>query len=45
MDDVEAAAEAVRGDYARHAKAASEIAREHFEAEKVLASLLNRAGV
>lgn len=45
MEDVVAAAEAVRGDYARHAKAAAEIAREHFEAEKVLASLLDRAGV
>ncbi|MBE2180721.1 MAG: hypothetical protein IAE97_09645 [Chthoniobacterales bacterium] len=45
MDDVAAAAEAVRADYPRHAKAAADIAREHFEAERVLASLLDRAGV
>jgi hypothetical protein len=45
MEDVIAAAEAVRGDYARHAKAAADIAREYFEAEKVLGSLLGRAGV
>ena len=34
----------INGDYARHARAAYEIAREVFEAEKVLASLLDRAG-
>lgn len=45
MDDVVAAAEAVRADYPGHAKAAMDIAREFFEAEKVLASLLDRAGV
>ena len=41
---VEAAA-AVRSDYARHSRAAAAVAREYFEAEKVLASLLDRAGV
>jgi hypothetical protein len=45
MADVEAAAAAVHADYARHSRAAAEIAREYFEAEKVLASLLDRAGV
>jgi hypothetical protein len=45
MDDVTAAAESIRADYPRHARAALEIAREYFEAEKVLASLLERAGV
>lgn len=45
MDDIVAAAESVRADYPRHAHAALEIAREYFEAEKVLASLLARAGV
>jgi len=41
-------AEAVReinGDYQRHSRAARAIAREIFEAEKVVASLLERAGV
>lgn len=45
MEDIVAAAAAVRADYARHARAAHEIAREYFEAGKVLASLLERAGV
>ncbi|PYL47757.1 MAG: hypothetical protein DMF40_07205 [Verrucomicrobia bacterium] len=41
-------AEAVReinADYRRHSRAARAIAREFFEAEKVLASLLDRAGL
>ena len=45
MDDITAAAAAVRGDYARHSRAAADIAREYFEAEKVLGSLLERAEV
>lgn len=45
MEDVVAAATAIRADYAAHSRAASEVAREFFEAEKVLASLLARAGV
>ena len=45
MEDIVAAAGAIREDYPKHAKAAHEIAREYFEAEKVLASLLERAGV
>ena len=45
MDDITAAAAAVRGDYARHSRAAAYIAREYFEAEKVLGSLLERAEV
>ena len=45
MEEVQAAADAVNSDYARHSRAAGEIAREYFEAEKVLASLLDRAGV
>ncbi|MFM8658091.1 MAG: glycosyltransferase, partial [Chthoniobacterales bacterium] len=44
-DDIVAAVSAVRSDYARHARAAREIVREYFEAEKVLASLLERAEV
>jgi hypothetical protein len=35
----------INSDYAAHSRAASEIAREFFEAEKVLSSLLDRAGV
>lgn len=45
MDDIAAAAAAVRSDYGRHSRAAAEIAREYFEARKVLGSLLERAGV
>jgi hypothetical protein len=45
MADVVAAAESIRADYPRHARAAREIAREYFEAEKVLGSLLERVGV
>jgi len=45
MDDVVAAAAAVRADYAKHSKAAHDLAREFFEAEKVLASLLDCAGI
>jgi len=45
MDDIVAAAGAIRADYPRHARAAHEVAREYFEAEKVLSSLLERAGV
>jgi hypothetical protein len=45
MDDVEAATAAIRSDYARHSRAAIEIARDCFEAEKVLGSLLDRAGL
>ena len=45
MDDIVAATAAVRADYARHARAAREIACEYFEAEKVLSSLLERAKV
>ncbi len=45
MDDIVAAVREVNGDYARHSKAAFEIAKEYFEAEKVLADLLDKAGV
>ncbi len=45
MEDVVAAATAIRADYAAHSRAASEVAREFFEAEKVLESLLDRASV
>ena len=35
----------INADYSRHSRGAREIAREFFEAEKVLRSLLDRAGV
>ncbi|MCL2769352.1 MAG: glycosyltransferase [Solirubrobacterales bacterium] len=44
-DDAAAAIEAVESNYARHSRAAREVAREHFAAERVLASLLERAGL
>jgi hypothetical protein len=46
--DVEEAAEAiarVRGDYARHSRAAREIALEYFDAEPLLARMLEQAGL
>jgi hypothetical protein len=43
-DDVLAAMEAVVGDYARHSRAAREIAEQYFDANLVLPMLLNRVG-
>jgi glycosyltransferase involved in cell wall biosynthesis len=45
MDEIVEAVRAINADYARHSRAAYEIARETFEAEKVLADLLDRAGI
>ena len=45
MEEITEAVAAIRADYKKHSRAALEIAREVFEAEKVLASLLDRAGV
>lgn len=45
MEEIVEAVRAVRADYRRHARAALEIARDCFEAEKVLRALLDRAGV
>jgi hypothetical protein len=39
------AVEEVNRDYANHSRAAYDIAREFFEAEKVLKSILDRAGI
>jgi hypothetical protein len=44
-DEVVAAFEAINSDYLTHARAAREIAREYFSAEKVLRHLLNDVGV
>jgi hypothetical protein len=45
LAEVAEAVKTINADYAHHSRAAFEIAREFFEAEKVLASLLERAGV
>lgn len=45
MDDVLAAFDAIESDYEGQREAAREIAREYFDAEKVVASMLERAGV
>lgn len=45
LEEIAEAARAIRQDYAAHARAAYEIAAEHFEATKVLARLLSDAGV
>jgi GT2 family glycosyltransferase len=45
MDEILGAVEAINSDYARHSRAADEIAREYFSHEVVLGSLLDRAGV
>ena len=44
-DDILAALDAVESDYEGHCRAARDIAREHFAAEKVVESLMQRAGV
>jgi hypothetical protein len=43
-DEAVAAVEAVRGDRERHARAAREIAAEHFDAERVLGRLVEELG-
>lgn len=45
MEEILEAARSIQADYAKHSQAALDIAREYFEAEKVLESLLERAGV
>src|SRR5262249_5767123 len=45
MEDILEAVAAIRKDYQRHSRAALTLAREIFEAEKVLHSLLVRVGV
>lgn len=45
VDEVAEAVRAVNLDYATHSRAAFEVAAEHFEATKVVASILDRAGV
>jgi hypothetical protein len=45
MDDVLAAIDAIESDYDGHSKAATAIADEYFGAERVVESLLARAGL
>jgi hypothetical protein len=45
MEEIVHAVAAIRADYKKHSRAALEISREVFEAEKVLSSMLERAGV
>lgn len=44
-DEIAEAVREINADYATHSRAAYEIAAEHFEATKVLGSLLDRAGI
>jgi hypothetical protein len=45
LDEIAEAAKMIRSDYKKHSGAARRIAREVFEAETVLESLLERAGI
>jgi len=45
LDEIPEAIRAINADYPAHCRAAYEVAAEYFEATKVLASLLARAGV
>ena len=45
MDDVLAAIDAIESDYSAHCRAAGEIADEYFAAERVVGSLMSRAGL
>jgi hypothetical protein len=44
VDDAAAAIEAIETDYARHSAAAAELAREYFEARRVVEALLREVG-
>lgn len=45
MDDILAAVDAIESDYVAHSRAAREVAAEFFDAEKVVGSLMERAGL
>ena len=45
LGEIAEAVKRINADYSRHSRGAREIAREFFEAEKVLRSLLERAGI
>jgi len=45
MDDILTAVHAIESDYAGHCRAARDIAAEYFDADKVVGSLMERAGL
>jgi len=45
MEDILAAVDAIESDYAGNCRAAVQIASEYFSAEKVIGSLMERAGL
>jgi hypothetical protein len=45
MDDILSAVDTIESDYAGHCRAAREIAAEYFAADKVIGSLMERAGL
>ncbi len=45
LEEIAEAVRAINADYARHSRAAFEVAAEYFEATKVIGSMLERAGV
>jgi GT2 family glycosyltransferase len=45
LNDIVSAVEVIEGDYAKHSRAASDIAREYFDAERVLGRLLEETGM
>ena len=45
MEEIVEGVREINADYAKHSRAAFEVAKEVFEAEKVLADLLDRAGI
>jgi hypothetical protein len=45
LDEIVEAVKMINADYAKHSRAARDLARDVFEAEKVVGSLLERAGV
>jgi hypothetical protein len=45
MEDILRAIDTIQSDYEGHCRAAREIAQEYFAAERVLGSLMDRAGL
>jgi hypothetical protein len=45
LDEIVDAVKTINADYAKHSRAARALAREFFEAEKVVKSILDRAGI
>lgn len=45
LEDIERAVDSINTDYAAHCRAALDLAHEYFEAEKIMRSLLDRAGI